>query len=154
MAVDIKKVTRTILEDVYGKGRLEYLDQVCDPSFRAHDPLTGEADLAGVKRDIETYRTAFPDLTPSVLGLCAEADAVCMHWRCTGTHQKRFLGVEPTGKKITIEGISFDRYRNGKLIESFSQWDTLGMLQSLGVVPRIDLAMPKAGAGAGQQPHA
>jgi len=152
MAVDIKKVSRTILEDVYGKGTLEYLDQVCDPSFKAHDPLSGEADLAGVKREVEMYRSAFPDMKPTVLGLCAEADVVCMHWRITGTHQKRFLGVEPTGKKITIEGISFDRFRNGKLIEVFSQWDTLGLLQALGVVPRIDLAMPKVEAE--RRPHA
>lgn len=152
MAVDIKQVARTILEDVYGKGRLEYLDQVCDPSFKAHDPLTGEAGLAGVKREVETYRSAFPDLAPVVLGLCAEADVVCMRWSCTGTHKQRFLGAEPTGKKITIEGISFDRFRHGKLIESFSQWDTLGLLQALGIVPRIDLSMPRAEAE--RRPHA
>ena len=152
MAVDIKKVTRTVLEDVYGKGRLEYLDQACDPSFKSHDPLAGDADIAGVKREVEMYRTAFPDLTPTVLGLCAEADVVCMHWRCTGTHKNRFLGVEPTGKKVTIEGMSFDRFRNGKLIETFTQWDTLGLLQSLGIVPRIDLGAPEAGAE--RRPHA
>lgn len=146
MAVDIKQVSRSILEDVYGKGRLDYLDQVCDPSFKVHDPLTGEAGLAGMKRDVETYRNAFPDLTPTLLGICAEGDMVCTHWRCTGTHQQRFLGVEPTGKKITVEGISFDRFRNGKLIESFAQWDTLGLLTALGIVPRLDLGMPKGGA--------
>jgi predicted ester cyclase len=152
MAVDIKQVTRTILEEVYGKGRLEYLDQVCDPSFKKHDPFNGEADLAGVKREVETYRGAFPDLTPTVLGLCAEGDVVCMRWRCTGTHKKRLLGVEPTGKKITLEGISFDRFRNGKLIESFTQWDTLGLLQALGIVPPMERAMPKAGTE--HRPHA
>jgi predicted ester cyclase len=152
MAVDIKQVTRTILEDVYGKGKLDYLDQVCDPSFKSHDPLAGEADLAGVKREVESYRTAFPDLTPTVLGICAEGDSVCMRWRCTGTHKQRFLGVEPTGKKIAIEGISFDRFRNGKLIETFAQWDTLGLLQALGVVPRIEFATPKAEAE--RRPHA
>jgi predicted ester cyclase len=152
MAVDIKQVTRTILEDVYGKGRLEYLDQVCDPSFKSHDPLAGEADIAGVKRQVETYRTAFPDLTPTLLGVCAEADVVCTRWRCTGTHKQRFMGAEPTGKKITIEGMTFDRFRNGKLIESFAQWDTLGLLQALGIVPRIDLAAPRAEAE--RRPHA
>jgi predicted ester cyclase len=152
MAIDIKQVSRTILEEVYGKGRLEYLDQVCDPSFKTHDPLTGEADLAGVKREVETYRSAFPDMKPTVLGLCAEGDTACMHWRVTGTHQKRFLGVEPTGKKVMIEGISFDRFRNGKLIESFTQWDTLALLQALGVVPRIEVEKPLAAAE--RRPHA
>ncbi len=153
MAIDIKQVSRSVLEEVYGKGKLEYLDQVCDRSFKGHDPLAGDADLDGVKMQVEGYRTAFPDLTPTVLGLCAEADVVCTHWRCTGTHQKRFLGVEPTGKKIAIEGMTFDRYRNGKLIESFSQWDTLRLLQALGVVPSLEFAATPKGA-AEKRPHA
>lgn len=156
MAVDIKKVTRTVLEDVYGKGKLEYLDQACDRSFKSHDPLSGDADVAGVKQQVEGYRAAFPDLTPTVLALCAEADVVCMHWRCTGTHQKPFKGVEPTGKRIMVEGMTIDRYQNGKIVESFTQWDALGFLQALGIIPRIDIgARPEAeGAGAERRPHA
>jgi predicted ester cyclase len=152
MAVDLKQVSRKILEDVFGKGKYEYLDQVCDSSFKGHDPLSGDFDVAGFKRDAESYRTAFPDLTPTVLGLCAEGDTVCTLWRCTGTHQKPFLGVEPTGKKITVEGISFDRYRNGKLVESFAQWDTLRFLQTLGIIPKLEMAAPKAEAE--RRPHA
>lgn len=152
MAVDIKQVSRKILEDVFGKGKLEYLDQVCDSSFKGHDPLSGEFDIGQFKRDVEGYRTAFPDLTPEVLGLCAEGDTVCMRWRCTGTHEKAFMGVQPTGKKITVDGISFDRYRNGKLVESFAQWDTLRFLQTLGIIPKLELAVPKGGAE--RRPHA
>jgi predicted ester cyclase len=77
---------------------------------------------------------------------------VCTRWRCTGTHRQRFLGAEPTGKKITVEGISFDRFRNGKLIENFTQWDALGLLQTLGIIPRIEFTMPKAEAE--RRPHA
>ena len=152
MAVDMKQVSRKILEDVFGKGNYEYLDQVCDASFKGHDPLSGEFDVAGFKRDAESYRTAFPDLTPTILGLCAEGDTVCMLWRCTGTHQKPCMGVQPTGKKITVDGISFDRYRNGKLVESFAQWDTLRFLQTLGIIPKLEMAAPKGGAE--RRPHA
>jgi len=77
---------------------------------------------------------------------------VCVRWRCAGTHQKTFLGAEPTGKKVTVEGLVFDRYRNGKLIESFSQWDALGLLQALGLIPKLDLAAPRAEAE--RRPHA
>ncbi|HXL34176.1 MAG TPA: ester cyclase [Gemmatimonadales bacterium] len=152
MAVDLKQVSRKILEDVFGKGKYEYLDQVCDSSFKGHDPMSGEFDVAGFKRDAESYRTAFPDLTPTVLGLCGEGDTVCTLWRCTGTHQKPFMGVQPTGKKITVDGISFDRYRNGKLVESFAQWDTLRFLQTLGIIPKLELAAPKGEAE--RRPHA
>lgn len=153
MAIDIKQVSRKICEDVFGNGRVEYLDQVCDPSFEAHDPLTGDSDVAGLKRQAEMYRAAFPDMKITVLGTCAEADTVCLRWRCVGTHQKTFLGAEPTGRKVTVEGLVFDRYRNGKLIESFSQWDALGLLQALGIIPRLDLGAPKMETER-RQPHA
>jgi predicted ester cyclase len=152
MAVDIKQVSRNILEDVFARGNIGYLDQVCDPSCKTHDPLTGDRDVAGLKRDVQTYRDAFPDLSGTILGVCAEGDVVCMHWRMTGTHQKRFLGIEPTGKKLSVEGISFDRFSGGKLVESFSQWDTLKFLQGLGVVPTIDLSREKAAPE--RRPHA
>jgi predicted ester cyclase len=70
----------------------------------------------------------------------------------TGTHKDALMGVAPTGKKVTVEGITFDRYRNGKLAESFVQWDTLRFLQELGMVPRVELGTQMAEAG--RQPHA
>ncbi len=139
MAVDMKKVSRGILEEAFGKGKLEYLDQICDASFKGHDPLMGELDLAGFKRLIETMRGAFPDLTPSLVAICAEGDSVCTYWRCVGTHQKALMGAAPTGKRITVEGMTFDRFRNGKLVESTSQWDALGLLQGVGLLPKIEL---------------
>lgn len=152
MAVDIKQVSRKILEDVYGKGRLEYLDEVCDASFKAHDPLIGGYDLAGMKGEVQLYRRAFPDLQPTLLGICAEGDTVCIRWRMSGTHENALLGVQATGKKVSAEGITFDRYRNGKLVESFTQWDTLGFLQTLGIIPKLDLGAPTAEAET--RPHA
>ena len=152
MAVDLKQVSRGILEQAFGKGTVQYLDQVCDPSFRGHDPLMGELDTAGLKRMVETMRTAFPDLTPTLLAICAEGDSVCTHWRCTGTHQKPLMGAAPTGKKITVEGMTFDRFRNGKVVESFSQWDTLGLLQGIGLVPKIETRPQQPGAE--RRPHA
>ena len=86
----------------------------------------------------------------TALATCADGDTVCMHWRMTGTHQKPLMGVAPTGRKVTVEGMTFDRFRNGKLVESFVQWDTLGFLRALGVIPEI-----RFGEGAQpQQPQA
>jgi predicted ester cyclase len=149
---DNKQVSRNIIEDVFGGGKLEYLDQACDPSFKAHGPLIGDYDLAGLKGEVQMYRRAFPDMKPTVLDICAEGDTVCARWRMTGTHRGALLGIEPTGKKVTVEGIVFDRFRNGKLVESFVQWDTLGFLQTLGIVPQLDIEAPKAGAE--RRPHA
>jgi predicted ester cyclase len=150
MAVDAKQVSRKVLEDVFGKGNLEYLDEACDRSYRAHDPLIGDYDLAGLKGEVQMYRRAFPDMKPTILGVCAEGDTVCVLWRMSGTHQGALMGVAPTGKKVTVEGITFDRFRNGKLVESFVQWDALRFLQTLGVLPELELET----AETERRPHA
>jgi predicted ester cyclase len=50
------------------------------------------------------------------------------------------MGMSPTGKSVEIEGIGIDRIANGKVIESWGCWDTLGMMQQLGVVPEAQPA--------------
>lgn len=152
MAVDIKQMSRGIIEEAFNKGNVQYLDQICDPSLKVHDPLQGDFDLAGFKRMVESYRATFPDLQCTTVGICAEGDTVCTYWRFTATHQKPFMGAAPTGKKLTVEGMSFNRYRNGKLAEITSQWDTLGLLQGLGLVPKLELRPPEGTAE--RRPHA
>jgi predicted ester cyclase len=47
------------------------------------------------------------------------------------------MGIAPTGKRSTVTGISIERYKDGKAAEAWNNWDTLGMLQQLGVVPTM-----------------
>jgi predicted ester cyclase len=43
--------------------------------------------------------------------------------------------MAPTGKSATFTGISIDRVVNGKVVEGWTNFDMLGMLQQLGVIP-------------------
>ena len=45
------------------------------------------------------------------------------------------MGIEPTGREVTVNGITISRISAGKVVESWSNWDALGMLVQLGVVP-------------------
>ena len=44
------------------------------------------------------------------------------------------MGIEPTGKPMTITGQAIYRIVGGKIKEDWINADTLGMLQQLGVV--------------------
>ena len=139
MAVDIKQAHRRVIEEAFGKGNVDVFDEICDPSFRSHDPVTGDADLRQEKENCRMYRTAFPDLKPTILSSCAEGDMVVTQWRMTGTHQKALMGIEPTGARCTVEGITIARFRAGKLVEDFTQWDALGLLRQLGAAPSLQV---------------
>jgi predicted ester cyclase len=45
------------------------------------------------------------------------------------------IGVTPTGKQVMFTGTQTDYISGGKMVESWSNWDTLGMLQQIGAVP-------------------
>jgi predicted ester cyclase len=152
MAVDVKKAYRRLVEEAFGRGNLDVYDETCAPSYRAHDPLAGDLDLARSKENCRTYRTAFPDLAPTILGCWAEGDVVVLHWRMTGTHQRALMDVAPTGARCTVEGISLGRFKGGKLVEDWAQWDALGLLRQIGVAPDL-AARAASGRPAEVRPH-
>lgn len=56
-------------------------------------------------------------------------------WTVRGTRQGEMMGVTPTGKQVMFTGTRTDYISGGKMVESWSNWDTLGMLQQIGAVP-------------------
>jgi predicted ester cyclase len=67
--------------------------------------------------------------------MLAQGDKVVSRWSAQGTHRGDFLGVRATGKQMTVTGILVTRHANGKNVETWSNWDALGLLQQLGAVP-------------------
>jgi predicted ester cyclase len=131
------EASRRAIEEGFGQGKLEIFDEICSEDFVGHDPLSGDQDLAAVKQSIAAYRDAFPDLTFTVEDAVAAGDKVAIRWRGVGTFENEFMGQAPTGEKgDPTEGISIDRYDDdGKLVETWNQWDTLGFLREVGMIP-------------------
>jgi steroid delta-isomerase-like uncharacterized protein len=135
---------RRVLEEAFNKGNLDVIDEVCTDDFVDHDPLMGDRDKEGVKQTIATYRDAFPDLECTIEEIFAAGDKVVIRWTATGTFQNPMMGQQPTGEKgEPVEGIGIDRCEDGKIAESWTQWDTLTFMKDIGAVPE------GAAAGAG-----
>jgi len=146
MAIDLKQTSRRLMEEGFGKGNFEVFDELCSADYRAHDPVTGDTDLGGGKQNCKMYKTAFPDLKPIVLSAYTDGEVCVMHWRMTGTHQGELMGLEPMGARCTVEGITIDRFKLGKIVETWSQWDALGLMRQLGVAPTVGAAAAKSAA--------
>ena len=152
MAVDIKQAYRRIVEEAFGEGDLRVFDEVCDPSCRFHDPLAGDNDLDGAKASCRMYREAFPDLKATLLGSYVDGVTVITHWRMSGTHRGALMQLQPTGVHGTVEGIAIGKFRNGKLVEDWVQWDAMGLMRQLGVGPSLVTASSGA-RGDELRPH-
>lgn len=133
MAVDIKAAYRRVLEDAFGKGKVEAYDELCDEDCKFHDPLSGDLGVQEMKQICLGYRSAFPDLKVTILGTYADGDTSVTHWRMSGTNRGPLMGRAPTGKSGIVEGVSIARFRGGRCVENWAQWDALGMFRQLGV---------------------
>jgi steroid delta-isomerase-like uncharacterized protein len=133
-----KAIARRHFEEVWSKGNITLVDEHIATNFVLHDPSSREVQgTEGYKQYVTIYRTAFPDIHFIVEDQIAEGNKVATRWTATGTHQGELMGIPPTGKLCTVTGISIGRIAGGKIQESWSYWDAMGMLQQLGVVPPI-----------------
>ena len=120
------------------EGNLGVIDELVAPDYVGHDPAQPEMHgPEGIKQFITGYLAGFPDGRITIDGQLAEGDMVATRWTGRGTHQGELMGIPPTGKQVTVSGITISRVKNGKVVEEWSNWDTLGMLQQLGVVPAM-----------------
>lgn len=134
---EAKQIARRVLDELFNEGRLESADELFAPGAVSHDPAQPEPTIGpeGVKQSVTGYRTAFPDVRCEIEDQVAEGGTVATRWTARGTHQGELMGIAPTGRQATVTGITIDRIEDGKIVESWTNWDTLGLLQQLGVVP-------------------
>jgi predicted ester cyclase len=132
-----KQSARAVFE-VWSTGELERLDALVDAALVHHDPYDPHAadGLRGMKRTIELNRKAFPDMQLVVEDQLAEGDRVATRWRGEMTHTGELAGVLPSGNRVTITGITIDRFKDGEVIEAWRNMDMLGLLRGIEALPR------------------
>jgi steroid delta-isomerase-like uncharacterized protein len=140
-----KNVVRRLFGEVWSKNNTTLVDELLAPTYSHHDASTPDVGPGpeGYKKIVATYRGAFPDLRFTCDDLVAEGEKVTARWTCRGTHKGDLNGIKPTGREVTISGISICDFAGGKVAEEWVNWDALGMLQQLGVVPQLAKAAAK-----------
>jgi steroid delta-isomerase-like uncharacterized protein len=134
-----KATFRRYVEEVGNEGNLDLADDVFD-RYLAHQPDGSvlERGPEDVKRFMGEFRSAFPDFHSTIEDQIAEGDKVVTRWRMRGTHRGEFRGIAPTGKELDITGIGIFRFSDGKVVESWDNFDQLGMMRQLGAIPALE----------------
>jgi steroid delta-isomerase-like uncharacterized protein len=136
MSTDNKAIARRFLEG-FNTGNPAIAAEIVAPNFTNQDPSTPPlpAGPEGYNQLLATYRGIYPDIHMTIDDLIAEGDKVVCRWTARGTNTGPLMGMPPTGKQATVTGISVLTITNGQVVEQRTNWDALGMLQQLGVVP-------------------
>jgi len=146
MSEQNKTNIRRLFEEVWNKGQLPVADELFAPTYTHHDSSTPDVVRGpeSEKKRVTLYRNAFPDIRLTIEDMLAEGETVVARWSCRGTHKGELNGIAPTGKQFNITGISIARFTNGKMFEGYINWDALGLMQQLGVVPELGKAKAAA----------
>jgi len=139
MSEENKEKVRRFLEEAFGQGKTEVVDELLHSDFVCYDPNSEAGEIRGadtVKGEIEYFHSAVPDLSWRVEDQVAEGDKVVSRYTVSGTHQGEFFGVPGTGKRIEMTGIQIDRFdESGKLVEEWPEYDLLGVMKQIGAIP-------------------
>ncbi len=136
MSEENKALARRFIEEAFNQGNLDVIDETNSSEWVHHDPAMPEEGhgLEAARQFVQMYRSAFPDTHITIEDQVAEGDKVVTRWRAQGTHEGELMGISPTGNRVEITGITIDRIEGGKTVETWDQYDALGMMQQLGVM--------------------
>lgn len=123
------KAAARVAFEVWNSGDVDRLDPYLAPNVIHHDPYdpNGALGLAGMKKTIKRNRDLTPDLNITIDDQIAEGNKVATRWTAT---------VTQSGKKVSLKGITIDRFENGKIVEAWRNIDMLSMLQQTGSIPK------------------
>ena len=135
MSADNEALVRRFFEEFCNERRAETADELIADDFVAHGPQAPPAEGPdGVRARVGVYQESL-DGHWDVQELMSAGDRVVARWIGRGTHRGELMGIDPTGRRISVDAISVFRIANGKIAEEWTVWDALGLLQQVGAVP-------------------
>ena len=132
-----KVIARWLIETVWNEGDLALVTAFIAPEFVFHDvALMGDIPGAeGYAMFVAGSRGGFPDATFTIEDVIAENDLVAMRVTRAGTHAGDLMGIPPTGASVSEKSIVIYRFAEGRAVEGWMQYDALGLLTQLGLIP-------------------
>lgn len=133
-----KALARRAIE-LWSSGDATSVDQIYAPDYvnYQHSHPSSSQVVRGIeawKKFIIEFHQAFPDFHDTIEDQIAEEDKVVTRFTSQGTQKGEIMGISPTGKQVSWTGISIDRIKDGKIVESWGDWDMMSMMQQLGAV--------------------
>ena len=129
-----KAVIRRIFDEVWNQADFSLIDQVFGPGFVAH--VSGSPkDIEGLeqyKQFVALHSVLASELSFSVDGQIAEGNNVATRWTATTVPTSGLGSMPSDAQQVKITGISIHRFADGKIVESWDNWDSLTLNQSQG----------------------
>ena len=92
----------------------------------------------------ETF-AAYPDFNMQVVSATGDETRAAIRWRITGTFSgATFEGIEPTGRRVELDGVDVMEFRDGKLLRNDVYYDGATFARQVGMLPPLGSPADKA----------
>jgi steroid delta-isomerase-like uncharacterized protein len=125
-----KDIVRRFVE-AYNNKNFDLLNDLLAPDYFDH---TNQVGSEGLKQLIKMAFIGMPDYHETIEDIIAEGEKVWIRVKATGTHTGEFMGIAPTGKRLTVEMVDIIRVVDGKIVEYEDITNRLDFLRELGVI--------------------
>ncbi|MGI9473969.1 MAG: ester cyclase [Rubripirellula sp.] len=131
-----REMSRRVLQ-LWASNHSEVAEEIVTLGYANHqmpdvEGGTSIKNLEEWKALLHAFHNAFSDVTVEILVQVAENDHVATRWQLTATHTGEFAGMQPSGKRVSWTGVHTDRFDDGKVAESWVEWDKYRFLDELG----------------------
>lgn len=110
-------------DEVWNQNKVDVIDEICTEDFVLHDMGQDYREREAYKQYVKDTRAIFPDLRTTIEDIIAAEDAVVTRWTFQDTQQGelkvRGEVIPPTGKRVVVHGITWDRIANGRIAEAW-----------------------------------
>ncbi len=130
-----KELVRRYFEGWANRGDPAVADALIATNVVLRNPPHIVHSLAEYKQGMAAFHTAFPDLRFTIEEEVAEGNKIAIRWTMRATHLGEYQRHAPTGKTVTVTGISIFQIADGKIQEITVNMDRLGQFQQLGWLP-------------------
>ena len=100
-----------------------------------HGYPPGVEGKAGVSEFYRSFRNAFSDFELTIEDVLTDGDKVAGRYKIRGTHSGELMGVPGSGSKVDLDGQSFFRFQDGKVVERWQAMDGAALLTQIGALP-------------------
>ncbi|MGW0768550.1 ester cyclase [Streptomyces sp. NPDC002676] len=131
---------RRFFDAIAVAGELPPLNDLLDEDIHSHDPANPQdtIGLDNARSEYRMWRGGF-DFAFTIEGVLAQGNQACARWAWNATHKGDFLGIAPTGRQVSMTGLTLFRFaENGKIAETWWQYDQLGLMQQLGALDALE----------------
>ncbi|MGE0227096.1 MAG: ester cyclase [Dehalococcoidia bacterium] len=133
-----RTLIRRIADEFWNAGSVDVLVEAFAPDVIDHYAPPGlPPGRDGVIALNLAFRTAFPDLQMTVDDIIVDGDRLAWRWSVRGTHQAALMGTPPTGKAVSVHGVSVDRFEGGRIVERWLEMDLHGLLMQISAAPTM-----------------